>query len=43
MRAMMPSVWRRVLCRVLGHRWLLGGVTGLLEFPVCVRCGRWSR
>ena len=33
---------RRLLCRVLGHDWREGGILGLLEFPVCRRCGRWS-
>lgn len=35
----MPPRWRRLLCRVLGHRLVVAGVEGLFEFEVCARCG----
>lgn len=37
---MMPSAWRRWLCSLLGHAFVAAGVQGVLEFPVCRRCGK---
>ncbi len=35
----MPSTWRRLLCRVLGHRYVLATAAGIFDFTVCARCG----
>ncbi len=35
----MPALWRRLFCRVFGHRLVVAGVGGLFEFEVCKRCG----
>lgn len=33
---------RRLLCRLLGHRWMDGGGS-VMSFPCCSRCGKWER
>lgn len=40
---MRPSVWRRALCRLLGHRWLEGSDLPFISFLACRRCGVWRR
>lgn len=39
----MPPAWRRLLCRWFGHRYVDGGVAGLLEICCCARCGALQR
>lgn len=34
----MPSRWRRLLCRVFGHRYVLASAAGPFEFEVGRRC-----
>ncbi len=36
---MMPPLWSRLLCRFLGHAYVVAGVEGLFEFECCKRCG----
>lgn len=35
----MPPLWRRLVCRFFGHRYVQAGVEGLLEFRCCRVCG----
>jgi hypothetical protein len=42
-RLWLTTPWRLFLCKVFGHAWVSGGVGGILEFPCCVRCGKWER
>lgn len=30
-------------CETFDHDWIEGGISGLMQFPVCRRCGKWER
>lgn len=34
---------RRLLCRLLGHRWVHVDAEPAASFPICRRCGKWDR
>lgn len=35
----MPPLWRRLVCRLLGHRYVEADAAGIFSFVVCKRCG----
>ena len=42
MSGSLPPWYRRLACRVLGHVWCDGGLSGVLSFAYCRRCGKWE-
>lgn len=40
---MMPSRFVRFLCWAFGHRMHRIDVDPVMVYPLCVRCGKWTR